>query len=181
MQRSASAASYDPKVRRKHSPSVIHPIPKGSGFLARQPPHLSRSRNDLRDFPKREFPLARRYMYIVSHSRAMRGKPSSFSPSMASEDAVYIPIAEARGITALLIIVKIKSPVRRGFPRFYFTELFHSRLIRWADLRICRSMRRLDFVRQHDGFKTSATWQLSVLPKKGLGSQSIDSRSYPIF
>ena len=43
---------------------VTHPIPKGRGFLVQQPPHSSRSRNDLHDFPKREFPLVQRYMCI---------------------------------------------------------------------------------------------------------------------
>ena len=49
-------------------------MPKGRGFLVRQPLHRLRRIDVLHDFPKREFPLVQRYMRIVSYFCAMRGK-----------------------------------------------------------------------------------------------------------
>ena len=71
--------AYEACIIAVSLPCVTHPKPKGRGFLVQQPPHSIRSRDVLRDFPKREFPLAQRYVYIVSYSRAMRGgdRPSS--------------------------------------------------------------------------------------------------------
>lgn len=58
------------------------PMPKGRGFLVRQPLRRLRRIGVLHDFPKREFPCAPRYWFMLGHPP-------------------YIPIAETRGFTAL--------------------------------------------------------------------------------